>query len=172
MDPSEKQELLTLLDAGRDAFLHAVAGVADDIAAVSPGVGSWSVLQCVEHVAMAEDYMLLQVSKATHSEAPVVNKGRESAIKKKGADRTKPVESPDVGKPTGRFLSLTEGVEHFLACRTRTIHLLQTCEDLRAMLTDHPIIGRVNCHEMLLMMAVHPHRHAKQIHEIKDALVE
>jgi hypothetical protein len=51
------------------------------------------------------------------------------------------------------------------------VQFAETCqEDLRCKITSHPIIGKVNCYEMLLMIAVHPHRHAKQIEEIKAAL--
>jgi hypothetical protein len=39
-------------------------------------------------------------------------------------------------------------------------------QDLRRELTSHPLIGVVNCYEILLMMAVHLHRHARQIEEI------
>ena len=172
MDPSEKQELLSLLDTGRDVFLHAVAGLTDECAGRSPGSNRWSVLQCVEHVAVAEEYMLLQVSKATHTAIPMVNKTRESAIQTKGADRTKPVKTPYIAMPTGRLLTLAEGVGHFLNCRTKTTHLVHTCENLRALLTDHSLIGPVNCYEMLLLIAVHPHRHAKQIRETIDALMD
>jgi hypothetical protein len=38
-------------------------------------------------------------------------------------------------------------------------------------MTTHPLIPVVNCYEMLLMMAAHPLRHAKQIEEIRAALV-
>jgi hypothetical protein len=34
---------------------------------------------------------------------------------------------------------------------------------LRAKVAIHPVLGRVNCYEMLLMMAAHPRRHAEQI---------
>jgi hypothetical protein len=44
-------------------------------------------------------------------------------------------------------------------------------DDLRFWLTDHPLIpGPVNCYEILLMMSVHPVRHAEQIAEIRAAL--
>ena len=45
--------------------------------------------------------------------------------------------------------------------------ILECVEHLRSKLTSHPIIGSINCHEALLMIVVHPHRHAKQIEEIK-----
>jgi hypothetical protein len=172
MDVSEKQEILDLLDDGRDAFLLAVADAAEDFARARPGINRWSILECVEHVAVAEEYMLSQINKARYSKVPLINSALEFTIKTKGADRTKPIASPDVGKPHGRWTSVSDGLEHFQVCRTRTIRLVQGCtDDLRHMLTDHAIIvGPVNCHEMLLLMAVHPARHAKQVHEIRNAV--
>jgi hypothetical protein len=165
---SDKQDLLTILDEGRDAFLQAVSGLTDDMARRNPGPDRWSVLECVEHVAVAEEYMLLQLQNATPAE-PVINATREYAIKKRAGVRTTRVEAPDAAKPIGRFSSVTNAVEHFLACRQRTIQLVRAAEDLRALSTTHPIIGPVNGYEMLLMMAMHPRRHALQIAEITNA---
>jgi hypothetical protein len=66
---------------------------------------------------------------------------------------------------------VTGALEAFLASRQRTVEFVESCqEDLRAKLTTHPIIGPVNCYEMLLMIAVHPHRHAQQIAELRAGL--
>ena len=169
MNLSDKQDLLAILDEGRAAFLDALSSVDDEMSRRKPGPDRWSVLECVEHVAVAEEYMLSQLQKATPAE-PVINVERESAIKKRAGGRTRRVEAPDAGKPTGRFRSIAEGVEYFLASRKRTIQFVQTAEDLRAIATAHPVIGPVNGYEMLLMMALHPKRHALQIIEIKDSV--
>jgi hypothetical protein len=43
--------------------------------------------------------------------------------------------------------------------------------DFRSWLTMHPLITRpLNCYEMLLLMALHPARHAMQIAEIRIGL--
>ncbi|MGC9971352.1 MAG: hypothetical protein ABSE56_12265 [Bryobacteraceae bacterium] len=48
---------------------------------------------------------------------------------------------------------------------------VESCRgDLRFRLATHPLLGPVNCHEALLLMAVHPHRHPRRIQEIKAAL--
>ncbi len=167
----EKRDLIDGLRSGRDALLNAITGLTEDAASHSPAAGRWSVLQCVEHVAVAEDYLLSQIAAATRSPVPVVHKERESKILERGLDRTRKIPSPDVARPAGRFQTLSEAVEYFLVSRQRTIDFVENCaEDLRALLTDHPIIGKVNVHEMLLMMSVHPHRHAKQINEVRSAL--
>ena len=127
--------------------------------------------EIIEHVAVEEDYLLSQIAAATRYPAPMDHKERESKILERGIDRTRKIPSPDVARPIGRFHTLSEAVEYFLVSRQRTIDFVENCsEDLRALLTDHPVIGKVNVYEMLLMMSVHPHRHAKQIDEVRSTL--
>jgi hypothetical protein len=164
----EKQELLKSLETGREDFMMAVRNVPDEIAARTPEAGRWSILECVEHVAIAEEYMLAQMRTAKHSDAPAINSVREAAIRRRGADRSKPAKSPDIALPTGRFASLDDAIQHFLTHRTRTIQFVEQCDqNLRTMLTHHAFLGPVNCHEMVLLMVVHPQRHAKQIEEVR-----
>jgi len=47
----------------------------------------------------------------------------------------------------------------FLAAREQTVRFVEACnEDLRAKPMAHPLLGPLNCHEALLLMAVHPRR--------------
>lgn len=84
-------------------------------------------------------------------------------------DRTARVESPPVARPCGRYLHLQDASASFSAVRARTIDWVVGQEgDLRSWVTDHPLIpGPVNCYEMLLIVSVHPRRHAEQIREIR-----
>jgi hypothetical protein len=167
MEKHEKEKLVADLESGRQTLLDALNGVTEDLAARTPP-GKWSILECVEHLAVSEDYLFSQIAASHSSPAPVFNEKREALIVARGMDRTKPVPSPEAGKPAGRFSTLAEAVQSFLASRERTIRFVENCgEDLRSKLTTHPIIGSVNCYETLLMIAVHPKRHAKQIEETK-----
>ena len=173
MERHEKERILADLESGRKALLDALTGVTEEVAAGHPAPGKWSVLECVEHLAVSEDYLFSQIEASHSSEVPVVNEKREALIVARGLDRTRTVESPEVGRPAARFSTLAEAVKNFLAARERTIRFVENCEeDLRAKSTWHPIIGTVNCYETLLMIAVHPHRHAKQIAEIKATLID
>lgn len=163
--------MLVDLEKGRKALLDALSGVTEEIASSSPAPGRWSVIECVEHLAIAEDYLFSRIAASCYSDAAVINKNREALILSRGLDRTRTVQSPEGGTPTGRFATLREAMQYFLASRDRTVRFVENCsEDLRSKLTSHPILGTVNCHENLLMMAVHPLRHSKQIEEIKTAL--
>jgi hypothetical protein len=171
MEAQDRERMLVDLEKGRKALLDALSGVTEEIASSSPAPGRWSVIECVEHLAIAEDYLLSQIAASCYSDAAVINKNREALILSRGLDRTRTVQSPEGGRPTGRFATLGEAMQYFLASRDRTVRFVENCsEDLRSKLTSHPILGTVNCHENLLMMAVHPLRHSKQIEEIKTAL--
>jgi len=171
MTVEEKQEILVSLEQGRRALLEALDGVTAEQAVRVPAPGKWSILGCVEHLAISEDYLFAQMAKSTPSGTPVLNPQREARIVEHGADRTRRIEAPEQGRPKGRFPTLPDAVQHFLTSRERTVQFVEANqEDLRSKLTAHPLIATVNCHEMLLMMAAHPLRHAKQIEEIKSEL--
>lgn len=164
----ERLEMLERLSASRDTLLGVIEGVTEEAASKSPGPGKWSILQCVEHVIVAEEYMLGRLLTAQRSVEPVVNSRRERAIIERGADRTRKVDAPEAAIPNGRFPTLQEAVGAFLKSRQRTIQFIENCnEDLRTLLTDHPVVGRVNGYETALLIAVHPLRHAEQIAEIR-----
>lgn len=168
MELEEKGQIVADLIAGRQELTEAVSGVTEDLAVRSPGPERWSILQCVEHVAIAEDYLFGQIGRATTATAPIPKPSREEAIRARGADRTRRVSSPAAGIRTGRFTTLAEAMRHFSETRDRTIQFVENCRtDLRSEITTHPIISTVNCYEMLLMMAAHPRRHAEQIREIR-----
>jgi uncharacterized damage-inducible protein DinB len=168
MLPEERLEMLERLRVSEEKLLRVIDGVTEDLASKSPGSGRWSILQCVEHVVLAEEHMLGLVMTAERSIEPVINSRRERAIVERGANRTRKVEAPDVAIPNGRFLALQDAVRAFLKVRQRTIQFVENCdEDLRTLLTDHPVVGRVNGYETVLLIAVHPLRHAEQIAEIR-----
>jgi len=167
----EKVEMLQSLRSGQAALLEALEGVAEDISRRGPGPGKWSLLECMEHVAVAEEYLFAQLASSKAVDRPVVNTGREAAIRRRGTDRTRRIDAPDVAVPRGRFASLKDARDHFVTTRDRTIdYVEQSHEDLRARIASHPLIGAVNCYELLLIIASHPHRHAEQIREIVKAV--
>ncbi len=153
------------------ALAEALAGVDERMAARKPAPEAWSILECVEHLVAAEEFLLGRMLAARTAESASVDSARESRILKRGVDRTARMESPPVARPCGRYLHLRDAVASFSAVRTRTIEWVVGQEgDLRSPITDHPLIpGPVNCREMLLIISVHPRRHAEQIQEIRAA---
>jgi hypothetical protein len=171
MDSAEKRKMLDDLEAGSQALRDALDGIGQEQAAVRPAPDRWSVLDCVEHLAVVEEYLLGRLESAQPALEPVGTALREARIAERGADRSRRVPAPEMAHPRGRFATLVEALGHFQSMRARTVRFVENCRlDLRRQATTHPLIGAVNCHETLLMMAMHPVRHAKQIAEIRAAV--
>ena len=164
----EKAKLLEALRTGGEAFLCSVAEVA---CRVRPAENRWSVLECAEHIAVAEEVMLGLVTGERKARDPDAPK-RDERILRSGTDRSTKFDASDQSQPRGRFSTVGEAVAHFQAVRERTLHLVeQTREDLRATEVKHPhrAVGVISTYECLLLMGSHVQRHALQIEEIKNS---
>lgn len=167
----DKAKLLEALRKGEEAFLCSIAGVNEAGCRVRPAENCWSVLECAEHVAVAEEVMLGLVSgerKPRNPEEP----RRDDRILRSGSDRSRRFDASVQSQPRGRFSTLAEAVAHFQAVRERTLRLVeQTREDLRATEVKHPhhVVGVISTYECLLLMGSHAQRHALQIEEVKSS---
>jgi hypothetical protein len=173
MEQAEKLEVLRKLQTGRDALGEALAGVDGAMAARKPSHGSWSILDCVEHVVVTERYLLTRLEASALADQPFEKWRREAKIAALASDRMRRIEAPGQAHPHGRFVTVAEALAAFDATRAEVGQWVENCDsDLRCMMTDHVLIeGPVTCSEMLIMIAAHPARHAKQIQEIRAALV-
>jgi DinB superfamily len=171
MQPAGKDQLRADLQTGRATLIATLAGVSEDLAARTPGPGRWSILQCVEHLAIVEDNLFSRILTSQPCAESPLDPRRETIFRTRALDRTKPIPAPEAALPRGRFTTLFAALFHFIEGRDRTILFLDHCTtDLRRELTTHPILGQVNSYELLLLMAAHPLRHIHQIEEIKAAL--
>ena len=143
MEPAERQQILELLEQGRIALLAAVGGVSELDASRIPAPGKWSILGCVEHLGISEDYLFSQIASAPISDTPVFNPDREAKMMARGTDRTRRMESPTEGHPRGAFPTLVAAVAHFLASRQRTVDFVRSNpSDLRSGMPGTPSSNR------------------------------
>jgi len=172
MDPSEKREILDFLRSGRQALAGALSGADEATAGRVPASGGWSILGCVEHVAISEAYLLTRLQQAQPAAQSLENRAREARFLERATNRAHPIDAPPLSHPIGRYATVHEAFAAFDAARTQVVRYVENFHgDLRCWSTDHPMIqGPVNCYEILLMIAAHPGRHAKQIVQIRQAL--
>lgn len=76
------------MEQSRDNFLCPLEGVTEEQARVKPSGGGWSILDCVEHVAIAEWGMLRMTQKAPAGDAPT-DLECDARILKNGVDRSR-----------------------------------------------------------------------------------
>ena len=168
---AEKEMLLALLRESREKFLNSFAGLSDEQSR-SKSEGSWSVLDTVEHLTVAEKTMVRLITTGRRPKSPGTP-NREDLFLHALTDRSRKLQSPEGARPTGRFASLAEAAAQFNAARQKALEFVcSTNEDLRAteVTHPHPAAGTVSTCEMLIVMAKHAERHALQIEEIKATL--
>ncbi len=165
----ERDAIVQALRDGRAALGRALEGVDAYAEHRRPANGGWTIAECVEHVAVSERYLLGRLRAAQPAERSLENRVREATILARGMDRTRPVVCPANGLPTGRFGTVQAALADFDAARAETEAFVESFDgDPRSWVTDHPVIpGPVNVVEILLTMAVHPARHAKQIEALR-----
>ena len=172
MSVADRDKLLAMLRESLERVLASLAGVDDEQSRRRPAEGCWSVLDCVEHVAGAEVFMLRLVREQRRPRPPGAP-NREEFFFQRMVDRSVKAESPEGGRPRGRFANLQEARERFETARRETIGFVETnTDDLRATEVTHPLpmFGEVSAYELLIIMAKHAERHALQIEEIRKTI--
>jgi uncharacterized damage-inducible protein DinB len=169
---NEKTEILEMLEDGEAALGSALEGISEADAGRRPGEGRWSVVECVEHMAASEAALLGRLREALPAAESHANPEREAKFAGLALNRERRIEAPDPVRPKGECAGLGAALERFRAVRAETLRFVEEFDgDLRSALAQHPLITRpVNCYEMLLLMALHPKRHAEQIAGIRAAL--
>ena len=167
---ADKEKLLDLLRKSRQRFLASFAGVTDEQSRRCPAAGCWSVLDTVEHLTVGETVMLKLVSDTRRPRTPNAP-NREELFMRVLVDRSRKMQSPELGRPCGRFANLEEAAGQFKAAREGTMQFVEQCrDDLRAteVTHPHPAAGVISTYEMIIIMARHAERHALQIEEIRS----
>jgi len=169
MTEAERQFAMTQLVEGRDSLLRAIEGLSEAQMSFKPEPDGWSIADCLEHLAITEDALFELIARGAPNPAgvplPPEKDGRMVAAI---VNRGRKVGAPKAMQPAGHFASPAEARTHFLASRERAIAYATTSTvDLRALFTIHPLLGEIDCYRCLLLLALHPARHAAQIEEIK-----
>jgi DinB superfamily len=170
MTDSEREFATKQLLEGRDAVDRAIDGLAGVQLHFKPQPDSWSIADCVEHLAITEDLLFSLVAKGSPNPDGVpLDPAKDGRMVAAIVDRTRKVSAPAGVRPHAHFASPAEAVQHFRESRDRALAYTHDCtEDLRRLFTPHPLLGEIDCYKCLLLLALHPARHAAQIEEIKQ----
>ncbi len=163
------QALLVELRRSCDRFLTVLKDVPENWGRLRTNEGTWSIIECAEHVCLGEELMFAALKRRRRADAsPDMRK--DAVIHKIALDRSRKTISPEQAKPTGRYASLSEAVEVFRSSRQRTIDYVSGLkENLRSSTCVHPF-GVFDSYQLVELMALHSERHAVQIEEIKSGV--
>ncbi|MDX1979783.1 MAG: DinB family protein [Bryobacteraceae bacterium] len=166
---AKRDFVLRVLDRGAISLEQAAAGLSPSQWSFRPA-GAWSILDVVEHVAVAEPALLEIIRLARPAEGrPPSDPSKDELTVERIAGRGRRVLAPAGLEPAGRFRSVDSALTQFHHQRVLTLEFVNACEaDLRNLHTEHPILGLIPAFTGMLLLAAHPARHANQILEIRS----
>ena len=167
----QKKQILDRFRQGESALNAALAGLDPNSAAAKPDPARWSILEIVEHLAASEALLLDRLRHFSPTPISHADPAREARLESLALNRERKIDAPEPVHPTGEYGTLAEALDRFRQVRAQTIQFVENFSgDLRSALAQHPLIPRpLNCYEMLLLMALHPIRHAAQIGELRQS---
>jgi DinB superfamily len=168
--PAEKDKALAYLESTKKDVLDATKNLSPAQWNFKSAPDRWSIAECMEHIAAAEDYIRGLVESGV-MKAPAVP-GRDIAAIDAGIianvpERKNKVQAPEAIKPTNRFGSPQAAIDHFIESRSTTENFLRTTSGLRDHAADSPNGQKWDAYEFILLIAAHSERHTNQIKEVK-----
>ena len=167
----ERQQLEAHLKASRQHFRDAVAGLSAEQWAHKPSADRWSVAECAEHLAAAEEMIVGLIAKTLEAPTPAEALhgagGREAEVVAFMKDRSQKFSAPEVVAPSNRWASPAEMMAVFEDERSRALEIAGSKKDLRAHAAEHPAFGNIDLTAWLYLLSSHTDRHVDQIAEIK-----
>jgi len=167
---ADKDKALAYLETTKKGVLNATKGLSEAQWNFKAAPDKWSVAQCTEHIAAAEDFIrgmiVEKVMKAPAAPDRDIAK-LDAGIMAMIPDRSTKAQAPEPLVPTNRFGSPEGSLKHFVESRGTTEDFLKKTPDLRAHAVDSPLGSTLDAYEWVLFIAAHSERHTKQIEEVK-----
>jgi hypothetical protein len=167
---AEKDKALAYLESTKRALLAAAKGLSPAQLNFKPAPDRWSIAECLEHIASAEDFLRgLVIEKVMTSPAVPGRdvKAIDEGVLKGVPDRSTKRQAPEPLKPVNKYGSPEGSEQHFVESRATTETYLKDTPGLR----DHAMAGPagppMDGYEWILLIAAHSERHTKQIEEVK-----
>jgi len=169
--PADKEKALAYLETSKKGVLAATKGLSEAQWNFKPAPEKWSVAECMEHIAAAEDFIrgLITEKVMAAPAAPDRDIAKiDAGIMANVPDRTNKLQAPEPIRPTNRYGSPEASIKHFVESRATTEDFLKKTADLRGHAIDSPAGGKWDAYEWVLLIAAHSERHTKQIEEVKS----
>lgn len=132
----------------------------------------WSIGQCMEHLAIAENLLFDMVTKSTTSTSPEIKSEKvqfsdEQIIGIMHDRREKHKARALKGlRPTGKYASVDAALTEFRTKRNQHVDFIQTTDiNLRKHFKKMPF-GTIDAFQLILYMSAHTERHVAQIQEV------
>lgn len=135
-----------------------------------PNAETWSVAECVKHIAISEDFIWQIMDGALKTEPDPSKRSEvqvtDDQVKVFLEDRSQKVKTFPNLEPQNNTGSTKEALKAFRASRKNHISFVRkTQEDLRNRYYEFPF-GKTDVYQVLIFLSAHTKRHTKQIQEL------
>jgi len=168
----EKIKMKDILNLSLIKFNTAVNNLSEAQLNFRPAPDKWSIAECIEHITLAElefpKILEREMQQPSNPDLRTKIKIKDEEIQSKMTSRKWKAKSPEIFKPSNKFANAKEVIEVFQNQRNQTIRYVETTkDDLRNHFWKHPLTGKIDLYQTLLLMSAHLERHIEQIENIK-----
>jgi hypothetical protein len=164
---AERQRLLAHLEMTESWLVSELHGLSKAQLTFRPSADAWSIMDVVEHLAIAEPQYWERVQ-ASMKQPPNTEKleATDAAILWYGVDRTNRAKTGEARVPTGKWTDVSGSLGEFRKLRAAMRDYAKTTtDDLRS---RKLLEGNMDVYQWFLMISTHSQRHILQIREIKE----
>ena len=168
----ERKYAVNLLKETANGVEKAIAGLSESQLTYQPSEKQWSVEGCIKHIAMSEQMLGGALETAMQQPADSSKRSKiqvtDEQLVQFLSDRSNKRETSEPLKPENiPFKTAAEALESFKQNRAKLMAFAKsTKEDLRNHVVELPF-GSFDAYQMILLIAAHSERHAKQAEEVK-----
>ena len=167
MTEGERQRLVAHFDMTNAWLESEVAGLSDAQLKFKMTPESWSVMEVVEHLAIAEPqyWTTFKESLAKPVQPAFKPQATDEGMLWYGIDRTRRTTTGDARVPHGTYPSVNDSMAAFRKLRAEMMQFAKTSQDD---LRGRPYLtASQDLYQWMLMISTHSQRHILQIREIK-----
>lgn len=171
LNDAERAKAVDYLKSTESALFTAIKGLSEKQLNFKPSNDSWSIAECVEHIAISEQQIFDLVDVALEAGADPSKRGEvkmtDEQIFNFIIDRTSKVKTRPEFEPENRYGTYNETLKAYKKLRKEHISFVKkTDQDLRNHYFEFPF-GVTDSYQVIIFMAGHNKRHVLQIEEIK-----
>jgi hypothetical protein len=166
MKDIDRQRLLAHFDMTEGWLTSELEGLTSEQLTFRSSPEAWSIMDVVEHLAIAEPQYWQRVQDSMKQPAASVKpEATDAGIMWYGIDRTNRAKTGEARVPKGRFKTVEDALAEFRKLRAAIRNYAATTqEDPRSRML---LEGNMDVYQWLLMISTHSQRHILQIREIK-----
>jgi hypothetical protein len=168
---TEIQKIFDSLEKKYPNLLQLLNSLSDDALYFKAGADKWSIVEVIEHLVMAEENMLEQLTDAASATAldPQDRSAKNYHIVIKVMTKDIPVDVPDESMEPHGQIALEELLERWNDTRQKTRAFIDGINSEKAgeLVYRHPFAGPLNMAETLRFIDVHFDNHMRHIETIK-----